>query len=641
MLDHGSALTVGRIVPDYELLRRIGRGSYGEVWLARSKATGVLRAAKIVWRHTFEDERPFQREFEGIQRFERISREHPSQLSLFHIGRNEPEGYFYYVMELADDVQGQNGIDCYSPRTLRSELQHGRLASERVIEIALLLTEALFHLHGNGLVHRDVKPSNVIFVNGRPKLADIGLVTDASDAHSIVGTEGYLPPEGPGTPHADIFALGKVLYEAATGLDRRQFPKLPPDLRGWPEASQVLELNEILLKACATDPRQRYSGAESMLGELELLRNGKSVKRKRVWNRRWAFGRKAGAVGLVLVAILATAIPFLKKPPGRDQRSAIPEVNDLVDQGNYIGRAAVPDRLRQALTDYKKAVQLDPTSVPAQFGLFMVYMDFGAMETDASADLKREFRAAAARLMEIAPSCAESHAAAAATKWMDWHFRDAQNEARLSTQLPAASKEGVPQAHLTYGFQLLQTGNPSDALREYQAAEQADPSRPGAHFCIGLPYFVWRRFDEALKYFQDAIDLEPRLFPAYLMRGQVFEAKGDFISAINEFEQHALIGGENEAATRLYYNTLREAVRKGGAKGYWEKSLELALKTTPQDVYRIATLYASLGDKNTAYAWLRKACEKKAFDQDLMVDLCWDHNDPEFQKIARGIGLLQ
>src|SRR5689334_14495454 len=89
-------------VPDYELLQRMAAGAYGEVWLARSKATGILRAAKIVWRHTFEEERPFQREFEGIQSFERISREHPSQLALYHIGRNDAQGYFYYVMELAD-----------------------------------------------------------------------------------------------------------------------------------------------------------------------------------------------------------------------------------------------------------------------------------------------------------------------------------------------------------------------------------------------------------------------------------------------------------------------------------------------------------------------------------------------------------
>lgn len=301
-------------VPDYELLQRLASGAYGEVWLARNKATGVLRAAKIVWRHTFEDDRPFQREFDGIQKFERISRQHPSQLALFHIGRNQAEGYFYYVMELADLLEDQtvekktvndntNGSMLLTPRTLRADLAHGRLPADRVLEIGLVLAEALANLHSHGLVHRDVKPSNVIFVNGRPKLADIGLVTDAGETRSIVGTEGYLAPEGPGSPQADLFALGKVLYEAMTGMDRRRFPRLPADLRSWPGAELVLELNEIVVKACATRLEERYRRAEDVRADLQMLKAGRSVKRLRqVEHRLSILTRAAVIVGLCFVA---------------------------------------------------------------------------------------------------------------------------------------------------------------------------------------------------------------------------------------------------------------------------------------------------------------------------------------------------
>src|SRR5437879_5799783 len=90
-------------VPDHELLRCIGRGSYGEVWLARN-VMGTYRAVKVVYRATFDHDRPFEREFEGIQKFEPISRMHESQVDILHVGRNEQGGYFYYVMELADDA---------------------------------------------------------------------------------------------------------------------------------------------------------------------------------------------------------------------------------------------------------------------------------------------------------------------------------------------------------------------------------------------------------------------------------------------------------------------------------------------------------------------------------------------------------
>jgi hypothetical protein len=91
------------IVPDHTLLRCIGRGSYGEVWMARN-VLGESRAVKIIYRRAFEHERPYEREFDGIRRFVPISRTHPSQLSVLHVGRNDPAGYFYYVMELGDDA---------------------------------------------------------------------------------------------------------------------------------------------------------------------------------------------------------------------------------------------------------------------------------------------------------------------------------------------------------------------------------------------------------------------------------------------------------------------------------------------------------------------------------------------------------
>src|SRR5262249_4786092 len=91
------------IVPEHELLRPIGRGAYGEVWLARNR-TGTYRAVKVVYRDSFSDELPYEREFKGIQKFEPISRSHDGFVDVLQIGRDDQAGYFYYVMELADDA---------------------------------------------------------------------------------------------------------------------------------------------------------------------------------------------------------------------------------------------------------------------------------------------------------------------------------------------------------------------------------------------------------------------------------------------------------------------------------------------------------------------------------------------------------
>ncbi len=271
-------------IPDHEVLRKIGGGAYGEVWLARG-VTGALRAVKVVWREDFEDARGFEREFEGILKFEPMSRDHPALVNILHVGRS-PDGvsFYYYVMELGDDVRSGQDINPveYEPRTLRADNYQGagvQWDTNDCIDVGLRLAEALDHLHERGLAHRDVKPSNVIFVNGRAKLADIGLVATHGQ-RTFVGTEGFVPPEGPGSSQADIYSLGKVLYEIATGKDRLSFPDLPDVIPGGTDRKRWLLLNRIICDIC--DPRiskRKITSAAELADALRRLQRGKRRRR--------------------------------------------------------------------------------------------------------------------------------------------------------------------------------------------------------------------------------------------------------------------------------------------------------------------------------------------------------------------------
>ena len=260
-------------IPDHTLVCSVGRGAYGEVWLART-AIVSYHAVKIVQRQDFRTPDAYEREFKGIERYMPISLEHPGLVCILHVGRNDEAGYYYYVMEAADDEMSVRRIDPnhYVPRTLGRDLQKWRrIPVQECVSIGLALTSALDFLHQHHLIHRDIKPSNIIFVNGAPKLADIGLVTGiAASGKGVtnVGTEGYMAPEGPGTPAADLYSLGRVLYEASMGCDAEQFPDLPASLTERIDAPELLRLNAIILKICENDVSRRYQSAAALRADL-------------------------------------------------------------------------------------------------------------------------------------------------------------------------------------------------------------------------------------------------------------------------------------------------------------------------------------------------------------------------------------
>ncbi len=434
-------------VPDHTLLQRIGSGAYGEVWLARN-ALGTLRAVKVVRRARFKEDRPYEREFNGILKCEPVSRSHEGLVQVLHVGRDDARGCFYYVMELADSVSSSEfGVPSskpaslgavqlgtrntepgasYAPRTLRSELaRQQRLLPVEAAQWVLRLAGALAHLHAHGLVHRDIKPSNVIFVGGQPKLADIGLVTDVGSSQSFVGTEGFIPPEGPGTPQADLYGLGKLLYELATGRDRMDFPQLPPlpprshasetaanpapgdDGRRFTAAATVAvddsdalyELNEVMTRACAPDPKHRYASATELQADLNLFLAGRSLRHARHIERALARLKRFAVAACVGLVLAAGVIWFVKNEERHANGRARAEARSREQETALRQRAESAERATQQQLYTALLEQARATVLSGETGQRVRALDAiqRAAAISNSAELRREVCAALAR----------------------------------------------------------------------------------------------------------------------------------------------------------------------------------------------------------------------------------------------------
>jgi serine/threonine protein kinase len=653
-------------IPDHELLRKIGGGSYGEVWLARS-VLGTWRAVKIVYRSSFDHDRPFEREFEGIQKFEPISRAHPRQLNILHVGRNDAAGYFYYVMELADDLNAEGGVQSakssrregregvpgaqeqsdgvvenrnigkspgadptgellsktrslqhsttpllqdpasYVPHTLKLDLyRRTRLPVEESIEIGLALATALEHLHANGLVHRDIKPSNIIFVNGRPKLADIGLVASMDATMSFVGTSGFLPPEGPGTPQGDIYSLGKVLYEMSMGRDRQDYPALPPDLRQWPDHGQLMELNAVVVKACESDSRGRYQSAEQMRKELALLEQGQSVRRKRASARRWAVGAKVG-LAAAAVALGCLALPFLKGTKHVHRPKL--EAQNLYDLGRWYYNQCTPEDHAEAFTNLTRAVQIDP-KFPQPYGELIMIYGWGDVP-GVSNDLQRleGAREIANKLRAIDPNLAQTHLALSFCHFVERDWRGAEKEIREAI----TANPDLAIARFTYCYYLGLEGRTAEAEREGKRAQELEPGVDGRRIsAIGAtwPFMAERRFDRAIDQLQQVLKLDWKFAMGHGYLAECYLAQSNYLAAIEEYRTCALFNHQDPARVAEIYDALRHAYLTDGEQGCLRKWIELMLadEALPVDKQMladysstaIAGFYARLGEKDKA-----------------------------------------
>ena len=169
----------------------------------------------------------------------------------------------------------------YQPATLQKHLESGPLDPLECFSFARQLLAGLASLHRAGMVHRDVKPANCLFIAGELKLADFSLLTEASPLVSRLGTEKYMPPDGRMDARADVYAAGLVIYEMVTGLPADRFPSLGKMGREIVHNPYLSVLIGVALRACESDPQRRYRDAREMLDELKEPDPQNAIRRTR------------------------------------------------------------------------------------------------------------------------------------------------------------------------------------------------------------------------------------------------------------------------------------------------------------------------------------------------------------------------
>jgi serine/threonine protein kinase len=602
-------------IPDHKLLRCIGRGAYGEVWLGRS-IMGAYRAVKIVWRKSFETDRPYEREFAGIQKFEPVSRSHPGLVQVLHVGRNDDAGYFFYVMELADNVQtaAEFNPDHYEARTLQRELEdRGRLPVQECLRVSLCLTQALGCLHEHSLVHRDIKPSNIIFVKGAPKLADIGLVCGAEGTQTHVGTPGYIPPEGSGSPQADLYSLGKVFYEMGTGKKRDQFPDLPTDLRENAERGALLEFNEVLLKACASDVHQRYQSAHELETELALLEVGRSVTARRKSRQRWARIKVGVCVAAVIALASAGFWAAQRKFSNRVSPRSQAEAQAYVQKARIIaGRSSSHLEGKQnnprVIELLEKAITLDPQFAEAHADLALAYTIRLFVYAHDEKDLQEKAYLAVERALSLNPKLAAAYLARGRLKWTPSHHfphADAIDDFAHALALDPNLAEG---RHYR-GFVYMHIGLLEEAMQDFTRAIALNPGNNGAHYRIGETYLFGCEYQKALDKIEtiDA-DFNPDIRAAHI--GLALIGLGRKEDALHSLRTY-LDTQTNDSGGLV---TSVEAIVHASSQREREAEDAIRRSSTKRGFghfhhteYHIACAYALLNKKDLAMEWLRKS----------------------------------
>ena len=364
----------GSEIGKYVIIKRLGKGGMGEVYLAKHMTLGICRALKILSKNSGDND---TRSLDRFLREAKLASEirHPNVVGVMDVETGEDCGFPYIVMEYVDGGSLRNSLTASV-----------RLSEEQAVVIVEAIASALQAAEEHNIVHRDIKPDNIMFTRrGEVKLADLGIAkVDGKDAdltrtNMMIGTPAYLPPEQAQNAkdvdaRADIYSLGATFYEMLTGqqpypgensievLHKLFLAPVPDPRKINPAVSPASAM--IVMKMMAKDPKDRFQNATELLTMMERTFPPHTTQESAELIRKVIAGEVQGNAtfssnislsrfsilwsripnkkfvlpvsGLVLaICVLCILFPFLGKKPAKSSiRKTVPERVDIITEND-------------------------------------------------------------------------------------------------------------------------------------------------------------------------------------------------------------------------------------------------------------------------------------------------------------------
>lgn len=305
-----------------------------------------------------------------------------------------------------------------------------------------------------------------------------------------------------------------------------------------------------------------------------------------------------------------------------------PEAYDAYVRGRHYASQINPDGFEKAVVNFGRAIELQPRYARAYADLAETYCWAVATQMIPAQEGLLKARQAAIKALEVDDTLAQAHSSLAWVKYTyEWNFPEAEKEFRQSLLLnPNASWP-----HLWYGMYLAQANRIEESLASMKKAQQVDPLSPVVNSLALTPMLIDRQYGAAIEGGLKVLEMDQSNGLARWLLTTAYERKGDLTKAIEFQEATAVFYGQSKEDAAQRSARLRRRAEREGPAGYWRAKLEeneALWKKSPANPYDRAVLYARVGNKAGAFAWLDKAYQARS--QELIY---WLRTDPAFDDL--------